>query len=130
MWRLVQHPDKSLCVGQIDIERATLVELHARRQPMREPLPTAHLWIWSGLELALGLWTHSVLMFFNCVTGIITNSFVQWGRYPQSIVAMVFHGMFMCSYIPFIAKMDLIPELVLIVSHCVIYVVHIVVTIL
>ena len=118
MWRLVRHPDDSLCIGKNDEERAIPVELRARPRP---PMPTAHLWVFSAAELALALWKNSELMFFNFFASTITNAVVQC-RSPSRFCAMSIHVVFMVSMIPFMVTLHLFPELVMIVVHVILYV--------
>jgi hypothetical protein len=128
MWRLVRHPDDSLCIGRNDEEQVIPVELQARPHPMRTT-PTAHLWTWSICELALGLWKDSGLMFFNFFVSIITNSMVHC-RVPSGVCALWIHVMFMVSVVPFIVTNRLLPELVMIAVHLILYMVQIAISIL
>lgn len=96
MWRLVRHPDDSLCVGVKDEEKVTIIEMQERYPPIN----TLPLRILTILELGVAMVLNEVVLYVHCLQSIATVVVMDCDG--PVLWAMGIHYAFMMSVIPFI----------------------------
>lgn len=126
MWRLIRHPDDTICVGRNDEHESPSSEMIVIQMCERTPsvpcVQTLPLKILVPCELAISICNDSSLLFFNFFVALVTIWMIDMktSYYP---FAMSIHGMLMLSTFPIIVAERAFLDLILMSVHIMIYVV-------
>ena len=98
MWRLVRHPDESLCVGLKDEEKITIIEMEERYPPVN----TLPLRILTILEVGVAMVLNEPVLYVHCIHSIVTIIVMDFNG--PILCAVGIHYLFMLCVLPFITN--------------------------
>jgi hypothetical protein len=98
MWRLVRHPDESLCVGLKDEENITIIEMEERYPPVN----TLPLRILTILEVGVAMVSNEPVLYIHCLQSIMTIIVMDFNG--PILCAVGIHYLFMLCVLPFITN--------------------------